>query len=89
MVANIRCAEIAADQLAALQEDQAWRSLREAAAEGVVPAFGARAGALISSSLAGATTLQLLIGPLRQAARRLWIPRSSLDHSRVPAACGF
>ena len=54
MVANIRCAEIAADQLAALQKDQAWLALGQEAATGVVPAFGERAASLISSNLAGA-----------------------------------
>ena len=54
MVANIRCAEIAADQLAALQKDQAWLALGQEAATGVVPSFGERAASLISSNLAGA-----------------------------------
>jgi hypothetical protein len=58
MVANIRCAEIAADQLAALQKDQAWLALGQEAATGVVPRFGERAASLISSNLAGA-----LMGP--------------------------
>ncbi len=54
MVANIRCAEIAAEQLKALQQDQAWLSLSQQASSGSVPGFGAQAGALISSSLTGA-----------------------------------
>ncbi|KAK9867191.1 hypothetical protein WJX84_006772 [Apatococcus fuscideae] len=53
MVANIRCAEIAAEQLKALQQDQAWLSLSQQASSGSVPGFGAQAGALISSSLTG------------------------------------
>lgn len=53
MVANIRCAEIAADQLAALQRDQAWLALAQESALGVVPGFGDRAASLIDSSLAG------------------------------------
>lgn len=54
MVANIRCAEIAADQLAALQRDQAWLGLVQEAAASVVPGFGERAASLIDSNLAGA-----------------------------------
>ena len=53
MVANIRCGEIAADQLQALHEDQAWLSLAQDASAGIVPGFGGHAGALISSSLSG------------------------------------
>ena len=53
MVANIRCAEIAAEQLQALQEDQAWLMLSEQSSASGVPGFGSQAGALISSSLAG------------------------------------
>lgn len=35
MVANIRCAEIARDQLASFTSDQAWQSLRVGAHHGV------------------------------------------------------
>ena len=54
MVANIRCAEIAAEQLQAMQEDQAWLTLSQQSEAGSVAEFGGQAGALISSSLAGA-----------------------------------
>ena len=54
MVANIRCAEIMEDQLRALAKDQAWLGLREEAASGPVPDFGARAAALLDSCLSGA-----------------------------------
>lgn len=53
MVANIRCEEIAADQLAALLEDQAWAALKAEAAGGVVSDFGERASALLHSCLTG------------------------------------
>ena len=53
MVANIRCGEIAADQLQALQQDQAWLSLSQDASAGIVPGFGGHATALISSALSG------------------------------------
>lgn len=53
MVANIRCEEIAADQLAALLEDQAWAALKAEAATGVVSDFGVRASALLHSCLTG------------------------------------
>ena len=53
-MANIRCAEIAAEQLKALQHDQAWLALEQEAALGVVPGFGERAVSLIESNLAGA-----------------------------------
>ncbi|KAK9824432.1 hypothetical protein WJX72_010204 [[Myrmecia] bisecta] len=53
MVANIRCAQIMEDQLAALAEDQAWLQLSATALAQLVPAFGATAAALISSCIAG------------------------------------
>jgi hypothetical protein len=53
MVANIRCEEIAADQLAALLEDQAWASLKGEASAGVVADFGQRASTLLHSCLTG------------------------------------
>ena len=59
MVANIRCAEIAADQLAALQADQAWLSLKHEAEGGLLPGFGARVGGLLDSNLAGGTLVLL------------------------------
>ena len=55
MVANIRCGEIAADQLAALVVDQAWCKLHEEAEAGLLRGFGARVGGLLGSNLAGAT----------------------------------
>lgn len=59
MVANIRCAEIAADQLAALQADQAWLSLKHEAEGGLLPGFGARVGGLMDSNLGGGTLVHL------------------------------
>lgn len=53
MVANIRCGEIAADQLQALQQDQAWLSLSQDASASIVAGFGGHASALISSALSG------------------------------------
>lgn len=53
MVANIRCAEIAKDQLKAFLEDQAWQSLQKEADAGIVSDFGARATALLQSCLSG------------------------------------
>jgi hypothetical protein len=57
MVANIRCAEIAEEQLHALAEDQAWRALAAEAGSGLVPSFGARAAALLDSCLTGGRCL--------------------------------
>ena len=54
-MANIRCSEIAADQLAALEADQAWCSLQQGAERGLLPGFGALVGDLLDSNLAGAT----------------------------------
>ena len=71
-MANIRCAEIAADQLAALQRDQAWQALGQEAALGVVPAFGARAVSLIDSNLAGAAIARHItpaVGPRSSCTR--------------------
>mmetsp|Transcript_3599 Transcript_3599/g.10456 ORF Transcript_3599/g.10456 Transcript_3599/m.10456 type:complete len:858 (-) Transcript_3599:898-3471(-) len=53
MVANIRCKEIAAEQLQALLQDQAWLSLQSEAAAALVSDFGARATALLHSCLTG------------------------------------
>ena len=53
MVANIRCAEIAEEQLQAMLQDQAWLALRSEAASELVSDFGARTTALIHSCLAG------------------------------------
>jgi hypothetical protein len=65
MVANIRCEEIAADQLAALLEDQAWASLKGEAAAGVVADFGQRASTLLHSCLTGISiSAQLLMFPM-------------------------
>ena len=52
-MANIRCEEIAADQLAALLGDQAWALLKGEAAAGVVSDFGQRASTLLHSCLTG------------------------------------
>ena len=56
-MANIRCAEIAQEQLRALAEDQAWRGLSQDAKSGLVPSFGARAAALLDSCLTGVALL--------------------------------
>ena len=53
MVATVRCAELAAGQLQALQHDQAFTSLQQAAASGLTPKFAGRAGSLIDSCLTG------------------------------------
>ena len=53
MVANIRCGEILNDQLRALQEDQAWTSLKQAAQQHLVPDFGSQASNLLESCLTG------------------------------------
>ena len=54
MVANVRCAEISADQLRSLVSDQAWKALSERAHSGaVVPGFGAAAFGLVDSCLRG------------------------------------
>lgn len=53
MVANIRCGEILNDQLRALQEDQAWTSLTQAAQQHLVPDFGSQASNLLESCLTG------------------------------------
>ena len=53
-MANVRCAEILADQLRSLVSDQAWKTLSEQAHSGtVVPGFGAAAYGLVDSCLRG------------------------------------
>ncbi len=52
-MANIRCAEIAAEQLQALLRNQAWVALQQEAASALVSDFGARTTALLHSCLAG------------------------------------
>lgn len=76
MVANIRCAEIAEDQLQAFLNDQAWITLQAEAANGVVPSFGARATALLHSCLAGYDEeAQYFEGSVRGDKRQsLWEP---------------
>lgn len=54
MVATVRCAELAAMQLRALESDQACTSLQQQAASAIVPGFAATAGNLVDSCLAGA-----------------------------------
>ncbi len=61
MVANIRCEEIAADQLEALLGDQTWEVLQTEAAAGLVSDFGSRASALLHSCLAGASPRTSLV----------------------------
>ena len=65
MVANIRCGEILNDQLHALQDDQAWSGLVQAAQSHLVPTFGSQASGLLESCLAGG--LQLPLSPVYQA----------------------
>jgi hypothetical protein len=51
MVANIRCAELAAEALERFGADAAWAALAAAAAAGPVAAFGASAGAAAAAAL--------------------------------------
>ncbi|KAI8462488.1 MAG: root hair defective 3 GTP-binding protein [Monoraphidium minutum] len=53
MVANVRCEDIKADQLAAFAGDQAWQALAEEAGEGLVRDFGPRAAGLKDSCVDG------------------------------------
>jgi hypothetical protein len=53
MVANIRCAEIMKDQLAAFSRDQAWLAVRERSSAALVRDFGPTVGALLDSCLQG------------------------------------
>lgn len=53
MVANIRCEQIASDQLAALQAAEGWTSLSDAVNAGVVKGFGGDLGELLQRCLAG------------------------------------
>ena len=73
MVANIRCGEILNDQLRALQDDQAWTSLAQAAQSHLVPTFGSQASGLLESCLAG--VLQLPLSPVYkvQYMRPCWL----------------
>eukprot|EP00892_Ulva_mutabilis_P007514 jgi/Ulvmu1/5134/UM021_0151.1 len=58
MVAHIRCKDISAEQLASVQQDNAWVSLMDEACAGetLMSDFGKRAGALIESCLYGYET---------------------------------
>lgn len=53
MVANIRCAEIAREQLDSFAADQAWVALADEAAQDLVPGFGALAAGLMDSCVTG------------------------------------
>jgi hypothetical protein len=53
MVANVRCEDIKAEQLAAFANDQAWAGLVADAAAGPLPDFGVRAAGLRESCLDG------------------------------------
>lgn len=62
MVANVRCAEIARDQLAAFESDQAWLCLASEAGAGwqegeplpeLLPGFNTRMQALMDSCISG------------------------------------
>jgi hypothetical protein len=53
MVANIRCAEIAREQLDSFAADRAWVALAEEAAQDLVPGFGALAAGLMDSCVTG------------------------------------
>jgi len=61
MVANIRCTEIAEEQLRNLAEDQAWMTLCQESERGLVPHFGSRAGALLDSCITGQSALTLML----------------------------
>lgn len=53
MVANIRCEQIAADQLAALQAAEGWQSLCAGVESGAVADFGGALGFLLQDCLTG------------------------------------
>jgi hypothetical protein len=53
MVANIRCAEIMEEQLAAFRGDPAWAALAEEAGQDLAAGFGQRAADLMDSCLEG------------------------------------
>ncbi|KAK9811028.1 hypothetical protein WJX73_007637 [Symbiochloris irregularis] len=53
MVATVRCAELANAQLQALQSDQAFSALQQAASASLMPTFAQTAEALVGSCLAG------------------------------------
>jgi hypothetical protein len=52
-VANIRCAEIMEEQLAAFRGDPAWAALAEEAGQDLATGFGQRAADLMDSCLEG------------------------------------
>ncbi len=79
MVANIRCAEIAEEQLRAMSQDQAWLALRSEAASELVSGFGARTTALIHSCLAGPLLISVRLDPC--ASSRVCLPGLALQHS--------
>lgn len=54
MVANIRCEQIAADQLAALQAAEGWQSLVGVVDSGAVEGFGTALGGVLQCCLTGA-----------------------------------
>ena len=74
-MANIRCAEIASDQLQALLRDQAWTSLQREAAAGLVSDFGGRSSALLNGCLTGAAAEAMLTRfmPVAVTAIVLWL----------------
>ena len=51
MVANIRCAEIAAEQLSLFESSPDWEALAAEAQEDLVPGFGGKAAALLDAAL--------------------------------------
>ncbi len=53
MVANIRCEELMQEQIAALENDQAWQGLRSAAEAGIVDGFGRQTSDLLQSCIQG------------------------------------
>jgi len=52
MVANIRCAEIAQEQISAFAAAEAWQSLEAAASQDLIPGFGKTAAGLLDGALA-------------------------------------
>lgn len=53
MVANIRCAELAEEQIEAFRRDTAWAALSEEASQDLATSFGQRAADLMDSCLEG------------------------------------
>lgn len=59
-MATVRCAELAASQLRALEGDQAFVQLQQEAAAQLSPSFAARAAGLVDSCVVGDGLCQAL-----------------------------